>query len=313
MQISDADFGSRVKGYSLLYLCHRNADPDAIGSAYALQECFEGDLGVPGDMSKVGRQLALAIGAEPLIDPSIEDYDVVVVVDASVKRQIGDLQLGRYGVIDHHLDTGLIRGADFYIQRPTDSTAEIVWSILEHHNCTISREAAIGLVVGIISDTGRFRHARPGSFRAVADLLLSCDLDYAEALAILTRTPIEPSQRIAALKAASRAEIEWNDEWIVVSTEVSAFEGSAAMALVELGADVAFAGGMHGEVCRVSGRARFSATRVGLDLAELMRCAARERGGDGGGHEGAAALEVSCSPGVMLEDLRRRAFQLLER
>lgn len=313
MLIIDADYGSHVSGCNILYLCHRNADPDAIGSAFALQECFNGDLGAAGDVSKAGMQLADAIGADPLIDPSIEDYDMVVVVDASVKRQIGDLKLRRYGVVDHHLDTGLIRGAEFYIQRPTDSTAEIVWSILKHHNYTLSREAAIGLVVGIISDTGRFRHARPGSFRAVAELLDSCDLDYVEALAVLTRSPVEQSQRIAALKAASRAKIEWNDEWIVVSTEVSAFEGSAAMALVELGADVAFAAGMHGEVCRASGRARHSATSAGLDLAELMRCAARERGGDGGGHQGAAALEVSCSPGEMLGDLRRRTFDLLER
>ena len=36
MEILDSEFGSRISRYSnVLYLCHRNADPDAIGSGFA--------------------------------------------------------------------------------------------------------------------------------------------------------------------------------------------------------------------------------------------------------------------------------------
>ena len=35
----------------------------------------------------------------------------------------------------------------------------------------LSREMALGLLVGMISDTGRFKRATPESFRAAAELL----------------------------------------------------------------------------------------------------------------------------------------------
>ena len=45
MLISEAEFGSIVSRYkNVLYLCHRNADPDAIGSAFALAGAF-GEFG----------------------------------------------------------------------------------------------------------------------------------------------------------------------------------------------------------------------------------------------------------------------------
>jgi nanoRNase/pAp phosphatase (c-di-AMP/oligoRNAs hydrolase) len=312
MLIKEADFGALVgKADRVIYLCHRNADPDAIGSGFALSTAFGGDLGCPGDLSKAAKRLADDIGANPIINPDIEGYELSIVVDTSVALQLGDLRLGRYGVVDHHLNGELLKDADFYIHHNTDSTAEIIWRILKANGRSITRESALGLVVGIISDTGRFKHASSGSFQVVGEILEQSKIDYGDALDVLARTPMEISQRIAMLKAASRAEIEWDGEWIVATTMVSSFEGSAAMALVELGADAAFAGGKHGAVCRISGRAKREATAAGLDLSNLMRDIARARGGEGGGHKGAAALEAPCRPAELLFLLRRAALNRL--
>jgi len=174
-----------------------------------------------------------------------------------------------------------------------------------------SREAALALLVGIITDTGRFKHAQASSFRTVAEILERSDLDYAEALEVLSRVPTDTSRRIALLRAASRAEIEWKGEWIVVTSEVGAFEGSAAMTLVEIGADVALVGGAHGDLCRISGRARRGAVLAGLDLSAILEEVGRAAGGSGGGHRGAAGLEAPGTPKEILAEVRVLVLEAL--
>ena len=313
MQIRDDEFRNLISGYKrVLYLCHRNADPDAIGSGFALREAFGGDLAAVEGVSKTAAALMKAIGTDVLIDPSYEGYDLVVVVDTAVGLQIGDLDLKDYAVVDHHQDRDLIEAARFYIQRPADSTAEIVWEILKKSETLPSQKAALALVVGIITDTGRFKHAHATSFRTVAEILERSEIEYADALEVLSRIPTETSRRIAALRAASRAEIEWTNDWVVVSSEVGAFEGSSAMTLVEIGADVALVGGMHGDRCRISGRAKRNAVLAGLDLSAIMGEVGRSHQGDGGGHRGAAALEATGPPKELLAECRKKVMKALE-
>ncbi len=313
MKVSEVEFARLLsREEDILYLTHRNADADAIGSAFALCQAFGGTVGVTGDLSRTAQQLVGALGASLVMESSPECHDFVVVVDASTSTQLGDLCLFRYAVVDHHMDVGLIESAQFYIQQPAGSTAEIVWQILQKSGRSASLQAALGLAVGIISDTGRFKHGHAGSFRAMAEILEASGLDYGEALEVLSRMPDDISQRIAALKAASRARIYRQNDWVVVTTEVGAFEGPSAMALLELGADVAFAAGRHGRFTRASGRARYQATAAGIDLSEIMRSVAQSRGGDGGGHKGASALEVDWPVAELLGELRRGTLRRLE-
>jgi phosphoesterase RecJ-like protein len=313
MQIREDEWKELIGGYErVLYLCHRNADPDALGSGFALREAFGGDLAAVEGVSRTGAALLEAIGADVLIDPSLEGYDLVVVVDTAVGLQVGDLDIKDYAVVDHHQDRDLIEAALFYVQRPADSTAEIVWEILISSGIVPGQEAALALVVGIITDTGRFKHAHASSFRTVAEILERTEIEYNDALEVLSRVPTETSRRIAALRAASRAEIEWTDDWVVVSSEVGAFEGSSAMTLVEIGADVALVGGVHGDVCRISGRARRDAVLAGLDLAAILRDVGRAHQGNGGGHRGAAALEAPGPAKELLAEGRRRVLRALE-
>ena len=314
MEIRDSEFCSSIRKYNnVLYLCHRNADPDAIGSGFALQQAFGGSLGVAEDLSKAGSTLSKAIGAEIVLNPRVEEnYDFVVVVDASVRLQLGSVQLKSYAVVDHHLDDGLLANAEFYIQRPSGSTAEIVWSIIRESKIVPTREMVLGLLVGMISDSGRFRRATPQSFRTAAELLETGLADYDEAVAVLSRMPTEISQRIAVLKAAARAEVVRQDDWLIVTTEINAFEGSAAMGLVDIGADVAMAAGKHGSSSRVSGRASREVARAGLDLAGVMRQVAKAYGGEGGGHRAAAALEACGEPAELLTECRKKVAEALQ-
>ena len=311
MRICESQFHAFIRSYGkVLYLCHRNADPDAIGSAFALAQAFGGTLGAVDDLSRTGEALANAIGAKVNIDPVAEDYDLIVVIDTSVRLQLGKIDLTNYGVIDHHLDEGLLEDALFYIQKPTKSLAEIVWTILKESQVKVTREMALGLMVGMISDTGRFKRATSKAFQAASELLDDGGFDYEEALQILS-VPADISRKIAVLKAASRAKIDRQKDWLIATTKINSFEGSAAMALVDLGADVAFVAGKHGDLSRISARAGREAISKGLNLAEILCEVAQAHNGEGGGHRAAAALEARGEPCALLEECKKRAAKSL--
>jgi nanoRNase/pAp phosphatase (c-di-AMP/oligoRNAs hydrolase) len=313
MRICEQQYGDHIGRYrNVLYLCHRNADPDAIGSSFALSRAFGGTIGAVDDLSRTGASLAEIIGARVLINPGVEDYDLVVVVDTSVRRQLGDRLPASYALVDHHLDEGLLEDAIFYIQRPAKSTAEIVWKILKENCKKVDRKVALGLLAGMISDTGRFKRATPDTFHAAAELLQEGGFAYEDVQESLS-VPASISQRIAVLKAASRAQIVRQGDWLVACTVVNSFEGSAAMALVDLGADVAFVAGRHGKEgrVRVSARSSRKAARRGLNLAELLGEVGKAHGGDGGGHKSAAALEAVGDPSAILNACRKKATESL--
>jgi nanoRNase/pAp phosphatase (c-di-AMP/oligoRNAs hydrolase) len=313
MRISEQQYGDHIGRYkSVLYLCHRNADPDAIGSSFALSRAFGGAIGAVDDLSRTGVSLAKIIAARVLINPPIEDYNLVVVVDTSVGTQLGDRLPANYALVDHHLDEGLLERALFYIQKPAKSTAEIVWTILKENGKKVDRKEALGLLAGMISDTGRFKRATPGTFHAAAELLAAGGFAYEEALEALS-VPSDISQRIAVLKAASRAEVVRQGDWLVACTAVNSFEGSAATALVDLGADVAFVAGRHGksDTVRISARCSREAARRGLNLAKLLGEVGKAHGGDGGGHRSAAALEAAGEPSAILDACRKKAAESL--
>lgn len=311
MRISEQQFGDYVGPFrNVLYLCHRNADPDAIGCSFALSRAFGGEIGAVDDLSRTGASLAETIGACILINPQVDDYDLVVVVDTSVKTQLGDRLPASYALVDHHLDEGMLDGALFYIQKPTKSTAEIVWTILKENGKKVDERVALGLMAGMIADTGRFKRATPGTFLAASEILDMGGFAYEEAQEALS-VPADLSQRIALLKAASRTEVARQGNWLVACTEVNSFEGSAAMALVDLGADVAFVAGRHGNLIRISARCSREATRWGINLAKLLGEVGRAHGGDGGGHRSAAALEAIGETSAILDACRKKLLEIL--
>jgi phosphoesterase RecJ-like protein len=310
MRISEQQYGDHIGRYkNVLYLCHRNADPDAIGSSFALSRAFGGAIGAVDDLSRTGVSLANVIGAHVLINPPVEDYDLVVVVDTSVGTQLGNRLPANYALVDHHLDEGLLEDALFYIQKPAKSTAEIVWTILKENCKKADRNVALGLLSGMIADTGRFKRATPTTFRAAAEILDAGGFAYEEAQEALF-VPANISQRIAVLKAASRAEVMRQGDWLVACTTVNSFEGFAANALVDLGADAVFVAGRHGGTVRVSARCSREAARRGCNLAKLLGEVGKAHGGDGGGHRSAAALEAVGEPTAILDACRKKLVDI---
>ncbi len=292
MEIDEAEFVNQLLDYhNILYLCHRHADPDALGSAFALKEAIGGTIGIIDGCDRVASVLAKQLNIEFVTYPAGE-YDLVVVVDTSTLAQLNGFPLKKYAVIDHHATTSLNENAAFSLHRNKSSTAEIVLEVLNLMGAPIMRRAAFVLIAGIITDTGNFKHATPDSFKAVAELIELSGIEYSEVMDALSTLPQDISMRIAFLKAAQRAVIERTGDWVIVTSQVSSFGGAAASNLVSIGADVALVASKEDDLVKVSGRARKCAINAGLNLAKLMEEISVKYNGTGGGHEGAAGMDV---------------------
>ncbi len=292
MEIDESGLYNKLLDYNnILYLCHRNADPDALGSAFALKEAIGGTVGVIDGCDRVATQIAKQLDIDYIVNPQ-GDYDLVVVIDTSTPAQLNGYELKTYSVIDHHATTVLNENASFHLHRNRSSTAEIVLDVLKSIGAPILRRVAYALICGIITDTGNFRHASAESFKAVAELLELSGIEYSEVMDSLSAVPQAVSMRIALIKSAQRASIDRVDDWIIVTSNVSSFVGSAASSLISLGADVAFVAANVDGMVKVSARARRCAIHSGVNLARLMEEISIKYGGTGGGHEGAAGMDV---------------------
>ena len=116
---------------------------------------------------------------------------------------------------------------------------------------------------------------------------------FKEQLVELFEIDSDLSEKIAKLKAARRAKIYNSHNHIIVTTEVGAFEPSAASVLVRLGADVAFAGATDDKgKMLISARCRNSfRDKSGFNIVtDVFSKLPGFFDGEGGGHPAAAAF-----------------------
>jgi nanoRNase/pAp phosphatase (c-di-AMP/oligoRNAs hydrolase) len=313
MQVDEAEFFNRLLDYrNILYLCHRNADPDAVSSAFALSEAIGGTVGLVDGCNRVASVLIERLGIEVVDKPNLKDYGFVVIVDTSTKAQLNDTELASYCVIDHHTTTALTENAEFFLHRNATSTVEIVYDVLKTMEAPINRRMGIGMLTGIVTDTGHFKHASVDTFRTVAKIIEASGVEYGEVLDLMAATPQDISMRIALLKTASRVELDRVQDMLIASSYVSSFGGSASSMLINIGADVAFVGTARGENVRISARAKRDAVGAGVNLGQLMEDISNEYNGTGGGHSGAAGIDVVADLEEVLHKCRERTKKILE-
>lgn len=292
-----------VRGPSVLIIGHPNSDPDAVFSGIALKRLLlrmrpelSVEFGAPESISEASKRLLSLLGFKDtvIIDP-IPRRDSYILVDTSSIRQLGwgieELRDSEIYMIDHHMpqrDTlKMIRKA--YVDPDSPSTAELVFNLYEAANLKPSRDVANGLLAAIIYETRKFSFGRSKTF-VVVSKLIGLGADYTGVISLL-RSEMGYSERIARLKAASRLSLYVIDNTLIAVSHVGAYEGSAARALIELGADIAVVGSENEEV-RLSARRR---SDVALDLNVVLAAVAEKFGGIGGGHSAAAGLKAKAS------------------
>jgi len=314
----------KTKPKYIILLCHQNADPDALCSAFAFQRLLERlvpkvkvDIACPEGMSKLSKAVTDHLPLKVLTsEPCFGDADVVAMLDTNTIKQ-----LGAWGekvkrvhapvvVVDHHSshpETQKI-GALCISDENSSSTCEIVYGFFKELGIVPSKEEAEALFLGIAFDTKHFILANSNTFKTVADLI-DAGVNAHEALSHLS-LPIDLSERIARLKASERLRILKVGDWLVVFSHVKSFQASAARALVETGAHLAMVGGQKDDKLQISIRSdreffRQTSFHVGTDLAKPL---GEYLHGMGGGHSTAAGINGTGD----FESAVKRATKILK-
>ena len=191
------------------------------------------------------------------------------------------------------------------------SCSEIIIDLLKAAGKKPSREAALALMYGILTDTGYFKYAKPTALVAFAELMKANNVQMDEAMG-LVGVDIDISERISQLKGAQRLKYWKVGNFIVATSQGSAFEASVCKGLLSLGADIVFVGSQRGEQFRISARATPALVRKGVHLGKLLSGVGSETTNGGGGHPGAAGITGTGDVEALLNISAETAMKLLK-
>jgi phosphoesterase RecJ-like protein len=289
----------------VVLLCHHNADPDAICSAYAFQSLLkqvrpgtEVQIGASHGISRLAKHLLEHLAIEVKNQPEIENAGAIILLDTNTVQQLDSLaekvKTGKAPVIviDHHaahpetdqLATVCITNEE------ASSTCEIVYNFYKETNLKPGLNEAKALFLGIAFDTRHFVLANSSTLKNIAELI-DLGVNVREVLPKLS-LPMDFSERVARLKACKRTRLFRINEWIIAFSHVSAYQASAARALIDLGAHAAVVAGQKNKDIEMSLRASYefnqkTGIHLGKDIAKPL---GEYLHGMGGGHATAAGI-----------------------
>lgn len=298
------DFQAFVQKYRAKKLAigmHRNADLDALSSAYALSTVFtDATIVTPDEMNVPAKNFAKDFGivVKEFKQLNKAQFDGLIVVDSGSYVMIEEAR--KWNVIcliDHHQrapENEMITAPVEVWDGTSPSTAQLVASNLHE----ISANAAFALAIGIVSDTARFKSGNVQSFEQLAKLLKICGKTYAEALNY-AEPEREADEKVGILSALAKANVVTYRNFVIATTIVPKNESDSSSALTEY-ADVAFSASWRNDAkeTRVSARAR---KNVPFALNLLMRKVGEQFSATGGGHAKAAGANAKERPEKVLE------------
>lgn len=314
-------FLSSIFHKKVLVLTHKGADVDSISSAATFYFSFRKNsritIGIPEHLNLNAKAFARNMKIPYKLNPvGISDYDVLIIVDLNSYDMLGRLEKevrnfkGPTLIIDHHTksDDKITSERLSIVDKSATSTTELIYELFKRANIIIPSDAATCIAAGIVTDSAGFLNADSKTFRIMGDVLPKSKITYPKLLSLFSiKTDI--SEKIAMLKAARRCKIYRSSDYIIASTDVGAFEASAATVLVKLGADIAFAGDDEKGIIRVSARANNNfVIASGFDLArDVFSKLESEFNGSGGGHAAAAGFN---GKGKGIEKILKRCVLL---
>jgi len=158
-----------VKGHKVYIQTHNIPDPDAISSAYGLQELFI-QFGIPsticydGDIDKLSSSKLLDMfGIKMYSDESLQDEmgedDYIICVDSQKKAgNISDLKGNEIATIDHHPTTVTNADVEYMYKdvRLLGSCCTIISQYYRDLGIDPSKDVATALLYGVKMDTLQF-------------------------------------------------------------------------------------------------------------------------------------------------------------
>lgn len=289
----------------VVLLCHHNADPDAICSAYAfanllrqMRPKIEVEVGAPQGISRLSKHLLQHLPIEVKQQPNIEKADAIVMLDTNTLQQLGPSATKLIEaktpviVIDHHASHPQTeRVATISItNEESSSTCEIVLDLYKQAQINPDATSSKALFLGIAFDTRHFILAKSATLKNIAELI-ELGVNAEETISLLW-LPMDFSERVARLKASRRNKLFRIDDWIIALSHVSAYQASAARAMIDLGAHIAAVAGEKQGNVEISLRSTDdfhskTGVHLGKDIAKPL---GEYLHGMGGGHATAAGV-----------------------
>lgn len=288
----------RLDAKQTVLLCHHNADPDAIGAAFAfkgllkyLRPNLETEIAAASGISRLSKAMIKVIPIELVDTPRIDIADLIFLLDTNTIQQLDEL--GKkikpdtpLIVVDHHAshpETERIATLSV-ADEAASSTCEIVYRLFKEAELKPTADEAKALFLGIAFDTRHFIIATSEALKVVSELTEK-GINAQEVLSILS-LPMQPSERVARLKAGNRMKLLRINDWLIALSHVSAYQASACRGLIALGAHIAVVAGHKAGKIQVSLRATrefYAGTGIhlGRDLAKPL---GDFLDGMGGGH-----------------------------
>jgi phosphoesterase RecJ-like protein len=178
---------SLAPGQRVCLTTHVNPDGDGLGSEAGLAHLLR-DRGIDAVITNptpTPSRFAFLFEDLPGVDRTAEAVrelrraDTIVVLDISDLGRLGMLgeTVRSRGVpvacIDHHVSEGVLPDGPRYLDAGAAATGELVFEVAVANGWTLTEEAARGLYVAILTDTGgfRFSNTRPRTLRVAAELL----------------------------------------------------------------------------------------------------------------------------------------------
>lgn len=330
MVITDSQYETlkRLISGRTLILCHHNADPDAIGSAFALQQLVyslkpsaSADIYLPGGATLLSKKIMDELGIAVLDGASIDDYELLLIPDTATLRQLeawGDLvssaKMSKIFVDHHspHPEVSKISSLHL-LDEGASSTCEIVYTIYKKYCIAPSSTTARALMLGILFDSKHLRLATSRTIQYFSELL-QIDGSLEEMFSLLMIKRGRP-ENIARLKAAQRMNLHMLGGWTIATSQLSSYQSSAARALISLGGDVAVVAGRSKKTLRASFRSSEvfhaeSHVHLGRDLAMPL---GEMFSGAGSGHPTAAGFNGEGDPKKFLKETLVLLTELLEK
>ncbi len=184
-KLSLGELAERIKApLKTLILCHKNPDPDTLGSAFALKHILSyfGAQASVGCADMAQKKLDFITGGAQLSYDGA-DYERYIAVDVASAQQLGDLAYLSERVditIDHHASS--TRFSDYY-EDFTASCAEIIYLLASELGIDkkLPKNFYECLYAGMSADTGgfRFSNVTPKTL-SLASLVVSHGIDHAE-------------------------------------------------------------------------------------------------------------------------------------
>lgn len=274
-----------------------NGDMDTVGSAIALSSANGNMMACGLHLGRVAKKVCEELSAPfRKIGENHSNWPAslsgIIIVDAASPSQVG-IKLPENipkCIIDHHdTDDWNVSEGDIMIKASVSATTEIITQYLSQYSPdSLTTPVRKLLIAGLITDTGRYRHAGKSAFSATVTLLEDEDIDFPSLVEFIESQETSPSERGSLLRGLERSKSIDSGSWNIVYTNSGTLEGRLATLLIGTGAEISLVSRTREGVTRLTARASRKTTLNGIHLGEIMETISGKIGGDGGGHSGAA-------------------------